>query len=300
MPDPTAPSELGFFQGVLLLVHLARGDLPAAEELHAQAASLGERDQPQFLGLYGEVQARLLLHDGHPDEALELALSIAETMRGMVSGPDAADFLLAGVAAAAPERLEQLVALLGAATQGRAEAALTAVVNGQRSRAAGSPDPDPWLIAAREWAMIGRPHDEAWAHLRAAEAVLLDRSGAAARRTAAEQLIAARRLAEDLGAAPLLAEIDKLARLARVDTGRRGAAVDHGGPAQESPALTDRERQVLALLADGRTNREIGDALYMSPKTASVHVTHILDKLGVESRVQAAALAVRLGLDRSR
>ena len=55
------------------------------------------------------------------------------------------------------------------------------------------------------------------------------------------------------------------------------------------PPLTDRERQVLALLADGRTNREIGAALYMSPKTASVHVTHILEKLGVQTRVQAAA-----------
>jgi DNA-binding CsgD family transcriptional regulator len=65
-------------------------------------------------------------------------------------------------------------------------------------------------------------------------------------------------------------------------------------------ALTDREQQVLALLADGRTNREIGDALYMSPKTASVHVTHILEKLGVQSRVQAAAVAVRLGLDEPR
>ncbi len=62
--------------------------------------------------------------------------------------------------------------------------------------------------------------------------------------------------------------------------------------------LTDREQQVLALLAGGLTNREIGDALDMSSKTASVHVTHILEKLGVESRVQAAAQAVRLGLDK--
>jgi DNA-binding NarL/FixJ family response regulator len=61
--------------------------------------------------------------------------------------------------------------------------------------------------------------------------------------------------------------------------------------------LTDRERQVLALLTEGSTNREIGEALYMSPKTASVHVTHLLEKLGVRTRVQAAALAVRLGLD---
>jgi DNA-binding NarL/FixJ family response regulator len=67
--------------------------------------------------------------------------------------------------------------------------------------------------------------------------------------------------------------------------------------AGEVRALTERERQVLALLADGRTNRQIGAALYMSPKTASVHVSRILEKLGAQTRVQAAAVAVRLGLD---
>jgi DNA-binding CsgD family transcriptional regulator/tetratricopeptide (TPR) repeat protein len=305
LSDPTTPSELGFFQSVLQLVHLGRGDLAAAEELQAQGAALSERDQPMFLGQYGEARSRLLLQTGHPEEALELVLSIAETVHGTVSGPDIADLLLAGleaaVAAAAPERLEQLVSLLGGAAKGRIGPAVSAVVNGERSRAVGAPDPDLWLIAAREWATIGRPHDEARAHLRAAEAVLASRPGSAARRTAAEQLITARRLAEGLGAAPLLEEIDKLARLARGDTGRRGTARDHAEPAsapERPPALTDREQQVLALLADGLTNREIGDALYMSPKTASVHVTHILEKLGVESRVQAAALAVRLGLDK--
>ncbi|MFI6676342.1 ATP-binding protein [Kribbella sp. NPDC050470] len=56
MPDPTDASDLGFFQGVLQLVHLARGDLAAAEELQVQVEALGERDQPQFLSLYGEAR----------------------------------------------------------------------------------------------------------------------------------------------------------------------------------------------------------------------------------------------------
>jgi DNA-binding NarL/FixJ family response regulator len=60
--------------------------------------------------------------------------------------------------------------------------------------------------------------------------------------------------------------------------------------------LTDRELAVLRLLADGKTNAEIGAALFMSAKTASVHVTHILRKLGVTTRVQAAAVAERAGL----
>jgi DNA-binding NarL/FixJ family response regulator len=178
---------------------------------------------------------------------------------------------------------------------------MSAVIDGERSRAMGVFDPDPWLLAAREWSALGRPYEEAQARLRAAEAVLAGRPGAAARSAAAEQLVAARRLAERLRAAPLLEQIAKLARLARIDTGVIGTPDDHPepgpGPAG-SLALTDREQQVLALLADGLTNREIGKALYMSPKTASVHVTHILDKLDVRTRVQAAAIAARLGLDK--
>jgi DNA-binding NarL/FixJ family response regulator len=68
--------------------------------------------------------------------------------------------------------------------------------------------------------------------------------------------------------------------------------------AQEDPfGLTPRERQVLVLVAEGRTNREIGDSLFMAEKTASVHVSRILAKLDVRSRTEAAAVAHRLGLD---
>ena len=69
-------------------------------------------------------------------------------------------------------------------------------------------------------------------------------------------------------------------------------------PAEEEPfGLTPRERQVLTLVADGKTNREIGETLFMAEKTASVHVSRILSKLGVRSRTEAAAVAHRLGLD---
>ena len=61
--------------------------------------------------------------------------------------------------------------------------------------------------------------------------------------------------------------------------------------------ISPRERQVLALVAEGATNREIGAALFMAEKTASVHVSRILSKLGVRSRTEAAALAHRHGLD---
>jgi DNA-binding CsgD family transcriptional regulator len=72
------------------------------------------------------------------------------------------------------------------------------------------------------------------------------------------------------------------------------------GPDGDDPArrlgLTPRELEVLLLVAEGHTNREIGAALFMSEKTASVHVSRILGKLGVGGRVEAAAVAHRLGL----
>ncbi len=80
-----------------------------------------------------------------------------------------------------------------------------------------------------------------------------------------------------------------------------GAATD-AAPQTDGEAapfgLTPRELQVLALIAEGATNRQIGAALYMAEKTASVHVSRILSKLGVRSRTQAAAVAHRLHLTR--
>ena len=70
-----------------------------------------------------------------------------------------------------------------------------------------------------------------------------------------------------------------------------------GGRGDDNPFdLTPRERQVLAALAEGATNREIAASLFMAEKTASVHVSRILAKLGVRSRTEAAAVAHRLSL----
>ncbi|HEV8164695.1 MAG TPA: response regulator transcription factor [Actinomycetota bacterium] len=103
-----------------------------------------------------------------------------------------------------------------------------------------------------------------------------------------------------LGARLLAAEIDALGRRARIELALPEATP--GGPAPAPPPLPDefgltpREREVLALVADGRSNRQIAEALFISNKTASVHVSHILAKLGVTSRVEAAAVADRLRL----
>jgi DNA-binding CsgD family transcriptional regulator len=151
-----------------------------------------------------------------------------------------------------------------------------------------SPDPAAGLFAP---AMLADPY-AAYARLRAAEAYVAagDRSAAVA------PLTAARRSAVRMEAAPLLAALDALARRARIRVDAEPAANDVPAPAPVPLGLTPREHEVLLLVADGRTNREIGELLYMSEKTASVHVSRILAKLDVNGRVEAAAVAHRLGL----
>ena len=99
----------------------------------------------------------------------------------------------------------------------------------------------------------------------------------------------------DLGAAPLRIAIEALASRARIPL-EREAGEQVSTQTRPATTLTGREVEVLALVAAGHTNREIGDRLFISEKTASVHVTHAMDKLGALSRYEAAAAATRLGL----
>ena len=163
----------------------------------------------------------------------------------------------------------------------------------------GAPDPSAWEDAVAMFAALEQPWPAAYAGFRAAEAHVQ----AGDRAAAVAPLRAARERAEAMGVPPLLEEIDALARRARLaiagpaDAGADPEAAESAAP---SPVvqlgLTPREHEVLLLVADGRTNREIGAELFMSEKTASVHVSRILAKLGVGGRVEAAAVAHRLGL----
>ena len=106
----------------------------------------------------------------------------------------------------------------------------------------------------------------------------------------------ARAVADRVGARWLVEELDLLTRRARLPVpGALPAAPTDDGHDDEL-GLTPREREVLTLLAQGRTNREIGEALFMAEKTASVHVSRILAKLDVRTRTEAAAVAHRLGI----
>jgi len=166
----------------------------------------------------------------------------------------------------------------------------------ERTRLAGPGDPGAWSGAVKAWEELGCPHRAGYAWWRQAEALLDAGQPAAA---AAGALRAAAAAAG--GHAPLLAQIRALAQRARIPLGPLAA-----GPVAEAAAkdpapygLTGRELAVLRLLAAGRTNAQIGAELYISPKTAGVHVSNILRKLGVSGRVQAAAMAERAGLLRA-
>ena len=164
----------------------------------------------------------------------------------------------------------------------------------ERTRLAGAADPAAWGAAARSWQDLGCPHRAGYAWWRQAEAQLDAGQPASA---AAPALRAAAAAAD--GHAPLLAQIRTLAQRARIPLQAPRRHPGDGPPSAGARApygLTGRELAVLRLLAAGRTNAQIGAELYISPKTASVHVTSILRKLGVSGRVQAAALAERAGL----
>ena len=163
----------------------------------------------------------------------------------------------------------------------------------ERSRLEGASDPERWQEAAATWESLTRPFEAAYARFRQAEALL---ASGAAREQAETALRPAHHTAVALAAAPLRREIELLAQRGRL---RLQEPVDAPTmPKAASLGLTQREAEVLALVAQGRTNRQIGQVLFITPKTASIHVSRILAKLGVTGRGEAAAVAHRLGLDK--
>jgi DNA-binding CsgD family transcriptional regulator len=154
------------------------------------------------------------------------------------------------------------------------------------TRLQGHSDPLRWQAAVEAFSW-GHVYAVARCQWRLAEALL----GAGQREQAIDAARAAHQTAVRLGAEPLRGAVEALARRGRLDVGA-------GVPAERTLAgLTPREVEVLHLLVEGRSNRQIAEQLFISGKTASVHVTNILAKLGVHSRLEAAAMAHRLGLD---
>ncbi|MFF0741854.1 AAA family ATPase [Streptomyces sp. NPDC004111] len=180
-------------------------------------------------------------------------------------------------------------------------------VRAELRRAEGRDTPEDWAATLSAFEELDRPYDLARVRFRLAHALLdagrgsgdrergAARDGAAVRERAAELLRLAGATAGDLGARPLAEQVADLARRTRLApvAGPSATAAQAGAPVFH---LTPRERDVLRLVAVGRSNRQIAEELYISPKTASVHVSNILAKLEVTGRGEAAAVAHRLDL----
>ena len=304
---------------------LGRGDVALAEEaLAALDRALAGTTEPQFVGPHGLLRAELARRSGDIDsaraaidEALDRIEFCSDDMIRITAvaaaglrvegdaGQRAHDRRDAGAESRARERADALLerVRLAAASSGPVEAAELARAEAEHARATGADAAALWATAASEWERLSRPYQLAYSRWREAEALMAARDRDGAARAASTALTTARRL----GSAWLAEEVESLAARARLQLGEDGAPAavtvatgdDNGGGGDEAEdpfGLTAREREVLALVAAGATNREIGERLHMAEKTASVHVSRILAKLNVRSRTEAAAVAHRQGL----
>ncbi len=273
-------------RGLLAEHALWRGDTATA--LAEVAATLAELDVE---GGYGPPAIRVA--------AVGLAARGDQARRARAAGDDeaaAAEVTAAQVlidaareGAEFPRRPKFVLGVDGRGWLARAEA--------EWARAQGRNDPQAWQVVVETFgpAFIYETARSRW---RLAEAL----AEAGQRAEAEREWSLALAAADELGAAPLAAALRDLGRRARLgrQPGGPGSSHDGGGPGS-NPAdvlagLTGRELEVLRLLVAGRSNREIAAALFIAPKTASVHVSNILAKLNAASRGEAAAIAAAAGL----
>lgn len=307
----------------LATVALGRGDLTeAAAQLATARGHYGAHIRmPQYS--LPMVTAALSVAAADPDRAAGVAAARAELEQVLAAGfpPGTQRYtwplLLAaatseaetrGLPAAEPGRTEAIDSIRRAAGKLPTPMAVWAAhekwVRAELLRAEDRDTPADWSATVTALEPLDRPYDLARARLRLAES-LLGTSAAgvgaeAERERAAGLLRQAREVAERLGARPLAESVSGLAQRARLtlnddDHAAAGAHLTPVDPA-EALGLTSRERDVLRRVAAGRSNRQIAEELFISPKTASVHVSNILAKLGVAGRGEAAALAHRLRL----
>jgi DNA-binding CsgD family transcriptional regulator/tetratricopeptide (TPR) repeat protein len=188
-------------------------------------------------------------------------------------------------------------AVVGAGQLMPVVAAMLAKAEAEWTRVTGHADAKLWAAAGDAWAALAVPFETSYARWRQVQAHL---TSGAPREQIEGTLRESWQLATRLGAARLVSEAESLARRARISlptASRQPSPTPETRPdSAEAFGLTPREREVLGLVAGGSTNRQIAERLYISDKTASVHVSNILSKLGVANRGEAAAVAHRLGL----
>jgi DNA-binding CsgD family transcriptional regulator len=297
-------------------IDLLRGEVNAAVERLAQTKHEASIDISRVLG---QQFAEAALWAGRPEEALEEVERLLDRLEGTSRVIECGWLLAVGMRACADladraraRRDDDAVRAALARADNLASwvkqehyvpftdhpylasiPAERATWDAERSRTAGASDPAAWSVAAERWEALDYRHRAGYARWRQAEALLAaSRSGKGAAATVLST--ATGQAAEHV---PLMRAIEDLARRARIDLSVPAEPAASDKPAVE-PAfgLTERELDVLRLLGQGKTNPEIAAALFISPRTASVHVTNILRKLDATTRVQAATVAERAGL----
>jgi DNA-binding NarL/FixJ family response regulator len=289
---------------------LARTLLDEVDELIANVI------EPQFIGVAGALRAELERRAGDldaaaaaVDRAMDRIQFCSEDTQRMARVATVGISVQADAAQRARdlgEEAEERAALLRAdmllehvralaEDSGPVEDAYLLTAEAHADRAQGARSAERWATAAEAWEALGRRHPAAVARWREAEAHVVSGD----RDAAADAAGAALAVARELDAHWLAGEVEGLAARARLrlDSDVRLEPEPAPEEAEDPFGLTPRERQVLILVARGATNREIGAELFMAEKTASVHVSRILAKLGVRTRTEAAALAHRQGLE---
>ncbi|WP_284439684.1 helix-turn-helix transcriptional regulator [Cellulomonas chengniuliangii] len=291
-----------------LCAAVARGEADVIERGQAMRSSWDRDGQLALLAGASTIEA--LTRAGRVDEAVELSLELIDHLGRTWSDHFLGGIRLAALALAAladgaetdrqtgadpAPRLALGDPLLGRAVataeRGRPRGgrlgpegrAWLARARAEHARLQGSAEPAAWQ-AVTEAYDYGNRYDGAWARARWAEAL----AGSGDRAGAAREASRALADAQTMGAQPLHAWLIALARRWRLEVpGARAPSVD---------VLTAREAEVLALVADGLSNRQIGERLFISAKTVSVHVSNLLAKLGASGRAEAVGIAHRRGL----
>ncbi|MEO3767438.1 AAA family ATPase [Streptomyces sp. B8F3] len=292
------------------LLALLRGDHAAVHgELAAARDEFGNDRQPQYELPRAEMTIRLAAAEGRVAEVRAafgravgdgLRLGMQRYAWPLLYATAAAEARLRGLPAAESGRPAALAAIRAAmrnlprfAPPWEAQALMT---EAELCAAEGRDATARWAEAEAAWAELEWPYEQAVTRYRWAESALASgQATAAARDGAARALRRAYDTARDLGAAGLTRDAEALAARARIPLTAAAAPAEPEDPA-EALGLTAREADVLRLVAAGRSNRQIAEELFISPKTASVHVSNILAKLGVAVRGEAAAVAHRLRL----
>jgi DNA-binding CsgD family transcriptional regulator len=272
--EPAEPRAVATLCRALLAMR--RGEWAAAEQALAAAAqepAIGGRGRLGGSGVLARVEMAWLR--GEADEALRQLESLPDEVG--VWGVDQAARRIwwqARLGRGAGARVEHVHRAMADALN----AELAAIESGTEAA---------WIAATDAWGALPRPYEFAITALSAAEAAFARGDRAAGRRWLESALEAA----SQLGALPLVARAEALGRRARI-TLSKGDRIHKG----ESASLTAREAEVLELLAEGRTNPQIAQVLFLSPKTVGIHVSRVLEKLDAHTRGEAVAIARRRGI----